>query len=265
MRDHGRVDRGDTVLWGFNARMDNLAAAFLLIQLRHFDETVTRRRAIASRYQERLAESVPGLKLPEAPGTNADHFDTFQNYELESDFRDALQTGLSARGIGTLQQLGWLAHPPIREAGIRSDNRERRSTVRADAHDSDEHGTDRRGRRLHLRSYRTDRRHSRSSRRNSRPRLSARSVHRSPKSSIRNDLIEDKLGHFLGMFGGNNLSGSSQCTRSSRWPAGQGQCRRMWSVSGFGFMSWLKLSTILEPENLTRRIYGFDILKDFQH
>lgn len=110
MRDHGRVDRGDTVLWGFNARMDNLAAAFLLIQLRHFDETVTRRRAIASRYQERLA-GVPGLKLPEAPGTNADHFDTFQNYELESDFRDALQAGLSARGIGTLQQWGgWPIH-----------------------------------------------------------------------------------------------------------------------------------------------------------
>lgn len=27
---------------------------------------------------------------------------------------------------------------------------------------------------------------------------------------------------------------------------------------GFGLMAWAKLSTILEPENLTRRIYGFD-------
>lgn len=27
---------------------------------------------------------------------------------------------------------------------------------------------------------------------------------------------------------------------------------------GFGLMSWAKISTILEPENLTRRIYGFD-------
>ena len=32
---------------------------------------------------------------------------------------------------------------------------------------------------------------------------------------------------------------------------------------GFGFMSWLKLSTILEPENLTRRIYGFDTFEGF--
>ncbi len=32
---------------------------------------------------------------------------------------------------------------------------------------------------------------------------------------------------------------------------------------GFGFMSWAKLSTILEPENLTRRIYGFDSFSGF--
>jgi len=32
---------------------------------------------------------------------------------------------------------------------------------------------------------------------------------------------------------------------------------------GFGVMSWAKLSTILEPENLTRRIYGFDTFSGF--
>jgi hypothetical protein len=32
---------------------------------------------------------------------------------------------------------------------------------------------------------------------------------------------------------------------------------------GFSFMSWAKLSTILEPENLTRRIYGFDSFTGF--
>jgi hypothetical protein len=32
---------------------------------------------------------------------------------------------------------------------------------------------------------------------------------------------------------------------------------------GFGFMSWAKFSTILEPENLTRRIYGFDSFQGF--
>ena len=33
--------------------------------------------------------------------------------------------------------------------------------------------------------------------------------------------------------------------------------------SGFGLMSWTKLSAILEPVNLTRRIYGFDSFSGF--
>lgn len=32
---------------------------------------------------------------------------------------------------------------------------------------------------------------------------------------------------------------------------------------GFGLMTWLKLSAILEPVNLTRRIYGFDTFSGF--
>lgn len=32
---------------------------------------------------------------------------------------------------------------------------------------------------------------------------------------------------------------------------------------GFGVMTWAKLSTMLEPENLTRRIYGFDTFAGF--
>jgi hypothetical protein len=32
---------------------------------------------------------------------------------------------------------------------------------------------------------------------------------------------------------------------------------------GFGVMAWAKLSTMLEPENFTRRIYGFDTFSGF--
>src|SRR3989442_5852954 len=32
---------------------------------------------------------------------------------------------------------------------------------------------------------------------------------------------------------------------------------------GFGVMAWAKLSAMLEPENLTRRIYGFDTFEGF--
>lgn len=34
---------------------------------------------------------------------------------------------------------------------------------------------------------------------------------------------------------------------------------------GFSLMAWAKLSAILEPENLTRRIYGFDTFEGFQN
>ncbi len=33
--------------------------------------------------------------------------------------------------------------------------------------------------------------------------------------------------------------------------------------NGFGVMTWAKLSTMLEPENFTRRIYGFDTFSGF--
>lgn len=110
MRDHGRVDRGDTVLWGFNSRMDNLAAAFLNIQFAHFKQTVERRREIAREYCHRLG-TLPGLVLPPHPDADDDHFDTFQNFEIECDYRDALQESLKERGVGTLQQWGgWPIH-----------------------------------------------------------------------------------------------------------------------------------------------------------
>lgn len=110
MRDHGRVDRGDTVLWGFNSRMDNLAAAFLNIQFAHFKQTIERRREIAREYCTRL-DPLPGIALPPHPDYDDDHFDTFQNFEIECDYRDALQEGLKERGVGTLQQWGgWPIH-----------------------------------------------------------------------------------------------------------------------------------------------------------
>ncbi len=110
LRDHGRIDRGDTAIWGFNSRLDNLSAAFLNIQFDHFEETVSRRREIAARYREKLAD-VPDLVLPPGPDSDGEHFDTFQNYEIEHPWRDALQSGLADLGIGTLQQWGgWPIH-----------------------------------------------------------------------------------------------------------------------------------------------------------
>ncbi len=105
MRDHGRGTDGDVHLWGRNSRLDNVQAAILSMYLRDFDRVVARRREIASIYQERL-QDCDRLVLPPGPVADSDHFDAFQNYELEADDRDGLKQFLSDQGVGTLIQWG---------------------------------------------------------------------------------------------------------------------------------------------------------------
>ncbi len=105
MRDHGRNADGDVVSWGLNSRLDNLQAAILDVKLRDYAADVDRRREIACMYHEQL-QGISQLTLPPAPGSEPDHFDVFQNYEIEADSRDELQTRLKSNGVGTLVQWG---------------------------------------------------------------------------------------------------------------------------------------------------------------
>ena len=105
LRDHGRNDEGDVEMWGFNSRLDNMQAAILHAQFRDYDKIVTRRRSIARLYDE-LLSNVPGVTLPPAPDSDPDHFDVFQNYEIEADRRDELRAFLLTSGVGTLIQWG---------------------------------------------------------------------------------------------------------------------------------------------------------------
>lgn len=106
LRDHGRNEEGEVECWGLNSRLDNLQAAVLDFQFKDYDAViVARRRALASLYDARLRD-LPQLVLPAAPGTDPDHHDVFQNYEIEADRRDELRAFLSAAGIGTLIQWG---------------------------------------------------------------------------------------------------------------------------------------------------------------
>lgn len=105
LRDHGRDHTGEVVLWGLNSRLDNLEAAYLDFQLRDYPAVVQRRRTIATLYQQKLGHCSQ-VKLPPAPGAEPEHFDIFQNYEIEAQDRDALKDHLKARGVGTLIQWG---------------------------------------------------------------------------------------------------------------------------------------------------------------
>ncbi|MFM7575561.1 MAG: DegT/DnrJ/EryC1/StrS family aminotransferase, partial [Microcystaceae cyanobacterium] len=101
MRDHGRGESGDVVLWGYNARLDNLQAAVLDFKLKTFPETIERRRQIATRYNNALG-SIADLILPPAPDASPDHFDVYQNYEIESGHRNQLREYLKDNGVGTI-------------------------------------------------------------------------------------------------------------------------------------------------------------------
>ena len=105
LHDHGRDTEGHTKSWGRNSRLDNLQAAILNKKFEQYDGVIKRRRAIANIYHENLKE-LEQLQLPPAPSNSGEHFDIFQNYELQADNRDQLREHLSNEGIGTIIQWG---------------------------------------------------------------------------------------------------------------------------------------------------------------
>jgi dTDP-4-amino-4,6-dideoxygalactose transaminase len=128
LRDHGRGSDGEIVSWGLNSRLDNLQAAILDFRLAAYDTTIERRRVLAGVYQDRL-RTIEHLKLP--PGLDhrehdRDHFDVFQNYEIEAERRDQLRGFLNSHQIGTAlpwggkavhqwTKLGFKTHLPFTE------------------------------------------------------------------------------------------------------------------------------------------------------
>jgi dTDP-4-amino-4,6-dideoxygalactose transaminase len=118
-RDHGRNEAGDVEIWGVNSRLDNLQAALLDFQFRDFGAVIERRRAVAAQYQRQLGD-VQQLILPPSPDAGPDHFDTYQNYEVEAEARDALREFLRQHGVGTLVQWGGKAVHQFERLGLRA-------------------------------------------------------------------------------------------------------------------------------------------------
>jgi dTDP-4-amino-4,6-dideoxygalactose transaminase len=97
LRNHGQVTRYESVLVGYNARIDELQAAVLRIKLRRLLEWNARRRELARSY-DRLLADVPVSRPPLPKGE--EH--VFHLYVIRvPDRRDALRSFLTERGIGT--------------------------------------------------------------------------------------------------------------------------------------------------------------------
>ncbi len=103
LRDHGRDENGEVVAWGTNSRLDNVQAAVLNLKMKTFDQELARRREIAGMYHDALKD-IDDMILPPEPDRDGDHFDVYQNYELEAGQRDSLRKFLLGRGIRTIIQ-----------------------------------------------------------------------------------------------------------------------------------------------------------------
>lgn len=105
IRDHGRGPDGKVWTFGFNSRLDNVQAAILNLKLARYKQDIEHRRSLARAYDERLKD-IEQLLLPPAPNSDPNHFDIFQNYEIEAQNRDSLREALANAGIGTIIQWG---------------------------------------------------------------------------------------------------------------------------------------------------------------
>ena len=89
LRDHGRKTKENIVCFGFNSRLDNLAAAILNMKLKYLPQWIERRREIANIYHQGLL-GISDIKLPPNPQTDERYFDVFQNYVVCAHDRDRL-------------------------------------------------------------------------------------------------------------------------------------------------------------------------------
>lgn len=96
--NYGSSQKYVNELLGANSRLDEIQSAVLRIKLQHLDSWNARRRAIAERYAEELAD-VPGLRLP---GIEPDREHAWHLYVVDHASRDELQQHLANNGIQTL-------------------------------------------------------------------------------------------------------------------------------------------------------------------
>ncbi len=106
LRGHGRGGHGGEVqMWSRNSRLDTLQAAIMLVKLKIYPQEIARRRDIAALYHKNLND-LECLHLPPSPDSSPNHFDIYQNYEIQADRRDQLRNYLQDNGVHTIIQWG---------------------------------------------------------------------------------------------------------------------------------------------------------------
>jgi len=98
LRNYGSEEKYVNEVLGYNMRMDELQAAFLLVKLKHLDMWTAERKRLAARYDAGLS-GIEGVALPVA-ASGADH--VYHLYVVRTSRRDELASYLREKGVGTL-------------------------------------------------------------------------------------------------------------------------------------------------------------------
>lgn len=98
LRNYGARSRYEHELQGFNARLDELQAAFLRVKLRHLDSMNAQRAILAGKYSKDL-EEVPTLRLPATP---PDCSPVWHQFVVRHPERDRLVAWLADRDVPLL-------------------------------------------------------------------------------------------------------------------------------------------------------------------
>jgi aminotransferase EvaB len=115
LRQYGWRTRYVAESSGRNSRLDEIQAAILRVKLPHLDRANAQRRALAARYDARLAGS--SLQLP---ATAAGVIPVFHQYTVRSARRDFLRENLASKGIqsGILYPMPIYHQPAYRDPAL---------------------------------------------------------------------------------------------------------------------------------------------------
>ena len=100
LHGHGAAGRDTYVDVGYNSRLDELQAALLRVKLPHLERWNARRRELAARYDEALAD-LNGVLTP-ATREGSEHIYHQYTLRVADGRRDAVREALNAAGVGSM-------------------------------------------------------------------------------------------------------------------------------------------------------------------
>ena len=119
LRNYGQKERYVHIIKGFNSRLDEIQASILNVKLPMLNDGNTRRRLIASRYNNAFNE-LPNINIPQE---SARCFHVYHLYVLRVSNRESFRNYLSENGITTLIHYPIPVHQQVayRESLIQSE------------------------------------------------------------------------------------------------------------------------------------------------